>query len=217
MKRNNQKLSSKMSMIFIFSLCFVVMLCIPMLANTPTTNIMTNTIDSVYFNRNSQSYFTSTFDKNYSTEIIKQNLLQEVDKYIHNVNPNLQQRNKLALQVVESALSQNIDICFILAQGTIETSFGCYGAGRTSSRKSIFGVTRRYGSYTECIDDYISLLKRSYLVNGKTEHHLMRNYVNSSGYRYASNTKYEYELKNAYDGIKKTTKIFTLQKQLEDV
>ena len=63
---------------------------------------------------------------------------------------------EISEHIVNRALDNHIDICFILAQGHLETHFGSYGIGK--SRKSIFGVYKYYGSYTECIDYYINFL-----------------------------------------------------------
>lgn len=116
----------------------------------------------------------------------------------------------IAREIINKALENNIDICFILAQGTIETNLGTTGIGRT--RKSIFGVYKTYRSYSESIDDYIRLLKTKYLVNGKTVHHLMNNYVNKNGHRYAGNQRYEYMLKSKYKEILNNTSLHKLQR-----
>ena len=115
---------------------------------------------------------------------------------------------EISEHIVNRALDNHIDICFILAQGHLETSFGSYGIGK--SKKSIFGVYKHYNSYTECIDYYVYLLRSNYLVN-KTETQLMNNYVNKNGYRYAEDKKYEHKLKNYYSKVNKSTSISELQ------
>ena len=141
---------------------------------------------------------------------IKKKLIEEVEGYIYKGFP---KTNKTIPQsIVEKGLENNVDIIFMMAQTQIETSFGLAGAGRETSRRSLFGVAlRKYGSYDEAIGDYVDILKKKYLVNGKTEKHLMNNYVTKGGSRYAGNPKYEVELRSAYNRIRSKTKIKTLQ------
>lgn len=139
-------------------------------------------------------------------------LVSEVEQYIKKQSPNAYKG--ISKYLVQKCLDNNIDICFAMAQTQIETNFGTTGAGRATSRRSLFGVAgRTYSSYENAIDGYIDLLKSSYLCNGKTEQHLMKNYVNKHGYRYASGTQYEVKLKKAYEAIKHVTSIDELQKQ----
>lgn len=227
-----KSLKTKMSMILSFSLVLIFMFGISSYAYSPGSMYY---IDSTYnikakyftnfdtgikqdsFNKNLNTFNLTDAFKQDSTEIYKQKLIDDVDKYLYEINPSIKKRKHLANQIVDLALLENIDICFILAQGTIETGFGRAGVGRYSSRKSIFGVCKRYNTYEECIDDYIKLLRKSYLGKHKTEHHLMNNYVTLSGYRYAESTNYEYKLKNAYKSIKKKTDIYCFQNELKQL
>lgn len=119
---------------------------------------------------------------------------------------------KLAEYLVDNALEHNIDLCFMMSQTKIETGFGTAGAGRESSRRSLFGVIKkRYSTYDEAIEDYCQLLKKSYLVKGRTEQDLMRRYVTGSGYRYAGNPNYEQELSRTYKEIVNSTDLKILQ------
>lgn len=119
---------------------------------------------------------------------------------------------KLAEYLVDNALEHNIDLCFMMSQTKIETGFGTSGAGRESSRRSLFGVIKkRYSTYDEAIEDYCQLLKKSYLVKGRTEQDLMRRYVTGSGYRYAGNPNYEQELSRTYKEIVSSTDLKILQ------
>ena len=111
--------------------------------------------------------------------------------------------------IINEALENDIDICFILAQGTIETHLGTTGIGKT--RKSIFGIYKTYSSYERCIKDYIRVLKKFYLVHKRTEQHLMKQYANISGHRYAGDKGYEQRLRKTYAEIIKTTNIHELQ------
>lgn len=129
---------------------------------------------------------------------------------------NSTERTEIAKTIIDIALDNDIDICFILAQGTIETHLGTAGIGRPTSRKSIFGVYRTYKSYEDCINDYAKILKKSYLTRGRTEVDLMKNYVTTGGARYAGNPNYEYELKKKYLEIRKTTNLHDLQVKLKE-
>jgi hypothetical protein len=78
----------------------------------------------------------------------------------------------------------------------------------------MFGViSKKYPNYETAINHYCKVLKKYYLVKGRTEHHLMSKYVTGTGGRYAKNPKYEKELKIAYNQIKRTTNIYLLQQE----
>ena len=161
-------------------------------------------------NNNSEIAINSINKKEILKENLKNDLTKEVSMYIldNSKHTDLLFVRKISKHIVNRALDNHIDICFILAQGHLETGFGSYGIGK--SKKSIFGVYKHYNSYIECIDYYIYLLRSSYLVN-KTEKQLMNNYVNKNGYRYAGDKKYELKLKNFYSKVNKSTSILELQ------
>lgn len=141
---------------------------------------------------------------------IKNQLIEQVENYIYKSFPKT--HKTIPTSIVEIGLEKNVDILFMMAQTQIETSFGTAGAGRESSRRSLFGVAkRRYGTYNEAINDYVALLKKSYLTKDRTEQDLMRRYTTTSGYKYAGSPNYEAELRNAYSNIKRKTKIKELQ------
>jgi len=143
---------------------------------------------------------------------IKNQLIEQVENYIYKSFPKT--HKTIPTSIVEIGLEKNVDILFMMAQTQIETSFGTTGAGRESSRRSLFGVAkRRYSTYDEAINDYVALLKKSYLTRGRTEQDLMRRYITMSGYKYAGNPNYEAELRNAYSNIKRKTKIKELQNE----
>ncbi len=143
---------------------------------------------------------------------IEKELKAEVKNYITKIYPNCP--DEIPNKLVEIGLFEGIDICFMMAQAQIETHFGKLGKGRATSRHSLFGVEfKRYKSYTEAIIEYARLLKKSYLVNGKTEQSLMRRYVNKSGNRYAANPRYEAEISRVYKEILSKTTISQLQQQ----
>ena len=149
-------------------------------------------------------------------ENLKNDLTSEVSTYILNNSKHTDKLfvTEISEHIVNKALDNHIDICFILAQGHLETAFGSYGIGK--SKKSIFGVYKHYESYIECIDYYVYLLCNSYLVN-KTEKQLMNNYINKNGYRYAEDKNYEYKLKNYYSKVNNSTSISELQSKYIDL
>ena len=142
---------------------------------------------------------------------LREQMLDEVTSYIKKVAPTSYEA--LPACMVEQCLENELDLCFMLSQTQLETCFGTQGMGRATSRYSMFGVSRRYTSYENCIADYVALLKSNYLVNGRTEQDLMKNYVNDGGFRYASSPTYEEELSATYKRVVKSTNIRDLQRQ----
>ena len=137
----------------------------------------------------------------------------EVDNYITSVAP---KANIDPFLMIDLCAEYDVDIRFVLAQGQIESHFATKGtAARTLS---IFNVgaydghsaarQRRNGfgfsDPNESIEPYLILITNEYMVNGKTESDLMKNYVNGLGMRYASNPKYESMLRSVYKRISNT-------------
>ena len=138
-------------------------------------------------------------------------LMDEVHCYIYKQSPRM--ASVLSKHIVDIALENEFDICFMLAQAKLETTFGKHGSGKT--RKSVFGVNKRYSSYEHCISDYVDIVKKKYLGKHKTEQHLLHNYVTLRGNcRYAGNKNYETELKNVYNQILAKTDIKRLQNEI---
>ena len=143
-------------------------------------------------------------------EIARNQLAIEVDNYISSVAP---KANIDAFLMIDLCSEYGVDIRFVLAQGQIESHFATKGtAARTLS---IFNVgaydghsasrQRRNGfgfsDPNESIEPYLQLITTEYMVNGKTESDLMKNYVNNLGMRYASNPRYEKMLRSVYKRI----------------
>ena len=149
----------------------------------------------------------------YKKENLKLDLINEVDSYIRKYFPKAP--SNLADILVANAIEHDFDLCFMMAQTQIETGFGTAGAGRTSSRRSLFGVCKRYKNYENAVDDYCRLVNKSYLGSKRTIHDLMRNYITLGGARYAGNRSYEKELKRQYNVIKSNTKISKMQSDLQ--
>jgi flagellum-specific peptidoglycan hydrolase FlgJ len=165
----------------------------------PNIEVVETTIDTV-------------IDNDIIKDSIKNEIIQEVAKYIKTKTS--KSHEFIPKYLVHAGLSNNIDICFMMAQTQIETNYGTLGAGRESSRRSMFGVIKRnYPDYESAINHYCEVLKKYYLVKGRTEQHLMTKYVTSKGGKYAGDPNYEKSLKTAYNSIKRSTKIYSLQQE----
>lgn len=154
--------------------------------------------------------------KRLQKDSIKNELINSVEEYIKSKAP--KSHDSIPTYIVEHALVYDIDLCFMMSQTQLETNFGTAGAGRESSKRSLFGVYiypgtpfKGYKNYDVAIEDYCKLLRRSYLVKGRDEHYLMKNYINGSGNRYAGAERYEASLRANYKTIKSTTDIDRLQ------
>ena len=147
---------------------------------------------------------------------IKTELISSVTEYINKQAP--KSHDSIPTYLVNYALKYDIDLCFMMGQTQIETNFGTSGAGRESSKRSLFGVHiypgtpfKGYKNYDIAIEEYCKLLRKSYLVKGRDEKFLMRNYINRSGNRYAGAPNYEAHLSQTYRTIKNSTNIASLQ------
>lgn len=191
----------KFKKILLFALMFLL----------PLISINAATIDS-----NNYAYGSINTEIEVNNKPTKESIIESINKeaitFVKKYYPNCP--DIISTYIVKKGLEHDIDICFMLAQTQLETSFGKAGIGRSSSRHSLFGVERRhYSNYVEAINDYVKLLKTSYLVKGRTEQNLLKNYVNKGGYRYAGNPNYEVSLRKYYNTICNVTKIKSLQNQ----
>lgn len=141
-------------------------------------------------------------------------LVDEVQNYINNIAPT---SNLRGYAVVEECLEYNIDICFVLAQGEIESHFATKGIGGKLNNVFNVGIfddyteekvasKYKYDCPNESIQPYLQLLSNRYLVNA-CEYDLMENYVDINNNRYATDTCYEMKLKSKYNNLIETTSI----------
>ena len=141
-------------------------------------------------------------------------LVNEVQNYITQVAPS---SNLRGYAIVEECEKYDVDICFVLAQGEVESSFGTKGIA--SKLNCVFNVgiydnktaeqvedKYRFEYPNESIEPYLKLLTTKYLVN-KLEHDLMRKFVDINGNRYASDKDYEIKISSKYKSICENTKI----------
>ena len=144
----------------------------------------------------------------------KSDLVDEVQAYIDLVAPT---SNLRGYALVEECEKYNVDICFALTQGEIESHFGTKGLGSKINNvfnvgvfdgKSLNEIDKKYrpDHPNESISLYLQLLTTNYLVE-KTEEDLIKNYVDKNGNRYASNPDYESMFSAKYKYIVDNTKI----------
>ena len=202
---------------FMMSMLFILMLGCSIHCGCATKSSHLTRIDTTSTSITTNQLTLSLTENDSIGQVLSQNdslLFANVFDYISQVSKrNSTERNEIAKTIINIALENDIDICFILAQGTIETHLGTTGIGRT--RKSIFGVYKTYPSYEACINDYARILKKWYLTRGRNEHDLMKHYVTTGGARYAGSTNYEVELKKKYLEIKSKTNLHDLQVRIK--
>lgn len=154
---------------------------------------------------------------------IKLSLVDKVDNYIKNVAKSSALNG---LVIVNMCLEYDIDICFVLAQGEQESHFGTKGIARkTNSVFNVFAfdghdynMINKNGKYVhpnDCVEPYLKLLKRDYLVDGKTEYDMLKKYVNKRGQRYASDPEYEKILFDKVNKIRTNTNIDSTYQELK--
>lgn len=170
------------------------------------------------FIKNNNANDTTKIDEAQNSVLKRDSLrIRLIDDVNNHIRKNFRiHDNNLPMYLVDYSLKYNIDLCFMMAQTTIETGFGTAGAGRPSSRHSLFGVCKRYSNYDNAVEDYCKLLRSSYLGDRKTEHDLMKKYVTLSGYRYAGSRRYEQNLSAEYKRIRSKTQIYELWTELKN-
>ena len=152
---------------------------------------------------------------------VKSTLCDEIQNYITSVAPS---SNLRGYAVIEECIHYNIDICFVLAQGELESHFATKGIGGKFNNVFNVGIydnlthseiskNYKYDYPNQSIRPYLELLTKFYLVN-KTEEDLLNDFVNNQGNRYASDVNYEKKLKEKIGYIKLTTNIDELQDKL---
>ena len=150
-------------------------------------------------------------------------LINEVQNYIDMV---AYTSNLRGYAVVEECEKYDVNICFVLAQGEMESHFGTKGiASKLNSvfnvgiydGKTIEEINNKYKFQypNESIEPYLKLLTTKYLVN-KTEEDLLKDFVDINGNRYASNPNYEIMVSDKYKFITENTKIVEYYTQMKN-
>jgi len=148
-----------------------------------------------------------------STEIIKDSLTKLLIEEVSNVIQDYAPESELSPDsIVLNCIKYEVDLSFVLAQGINESHLGTKGlAVKTNSvwnvgsfdSATVETARCRYETQNESIKYYLVHLKNNYLVD-KTESDLLYNFVNVSGYRYASSLAYESDLRSIYNKLNRT-------------
>lgn len=167
-----------------------------------------------------QSHYQDPCDYNY--EIYRGNLdlkyYKTKDSLVTNINKYIQKMSNGkscldGLNLLNACDEYNIDLKFVLVQGQLESSFGSLGiAAKTNSvfnvhsydnksARDIINEGKGYSHPNQSVRPYLNLLRKRYLVDGKTEMDMFDNFVDKDGKRYASAENYEQSLMSAYNNI----------------
>jgi flagellum-specific peptidoglycan hydrolase FlgJ len=156
--------------------------------------------------------------KQYNVKVdITNSLKKEVKMYIDKIAPG----SKVSADTLTNiCLKYKINICFVLAQGHLESHFGTRGMATFTN--SVFNVgtfdngiiIRNYKTANQSLEPYVVLLISNYLNKEKSVDTLINNYKNKNGYRYAMANNYEEQLKIIYNRLKYNTNINNLQNLL---
>lgn len=169
---------------------------------------------SIEYDNHSLSVYSSNLQDKYIRS--KANLVDSINKYIITIAPTATLNGS---EVLRGCEEYNIDICFALAQGQLESHFATKGvAAKTNSVWNVFsydnlkaddiiknGKGYKHPDYS--IQPYMELLSEKYLIDGKTEMDLLDNFVNVNGDRYASNPNYEKQLYGIYVKVNEVVNI----------
>lgn len=158
----------------------------------------------------------------YKYHIYQEKLTDMIEEYI---DRNSQGSIISADTIVKYSLKYDVSVSFVLAQAQVESHFGTRGIAKRTN--SVFNVGTfdngdilyKYNHPNQSIEPYIKLLKQDYLIDGKDVQDLMKtnNFVNHSGYRYASNNHYEYQIRRTYNEIKDSTKIALVEDKIKNL
>ena len=122
-----------------------------------------------------------------------------MEKALANQGYSLKSTNLKPETLVLASIETGFDLPFLMAVAHQESCFGA--TPRAKRTNSVFSVgsydngknTKTYADPNDSVADYIDLLKRRYLVDGKTIFDLLKPgmFVNDVGNRYASDKNYE--------------------------
>ena len=142
----------------------------------------------------------------------KAQIVDEMEKYMGYYAPD---HNVSAILVLKYADHFNIDPRIFLVQGLAESHYGTKGLARRTNSVCNVGawddgtIKNTYTHPDRSIKPYFELLAKQYLVN-KTEEDLLKEFINTSGNRYASYVHYEKELQKLWEDVNQKTKLDSL-------
>ena len=130
-------------------------------------------------------------------------------KALENQNYSLQSTKLKPETLVKASMETGFDLPFIMAVAHQESCFGA--TPRAKRTGSVFSVglydnghnAMTYSDPNDSVYGFINLLNNDYLRNGKSLSDLLKpgNFVNHNGDRYASDSNYEYKIRNLRDKI----------------
>lgn len=206
----------------LLEICTVIFMCgylllIPIVIDGCTTN----------------KVYTEETEKIDSLDVLREQVIEtycslvlEVDKYITSIAPDSKVSANTFVDLCEE---YNVDIRLALTQGHIESHFATKGTaaktnsifnvgafdGHSANTQIKNGYGYKHPDYS--IEPYLKLLTTRYLVNGKSEKDLLKNFVDKSGHRYASSKNYELSLTNQWKKINDTTNIEPLYNEYKEL
>lgn len=144
-----------------------------------------------------------------SIDSLRKQLIFSVDSYMRNFYP----KTKLSSEhIVDMCIKHDFDIPLLLSQALQESCFG-----KVTRGNSVFGVQkRRYSHVNESVDDYIRLMKKSYVRNRTPEECIAMNFnvEGSRKYRYAGDSNYGRTIKRHRTRIIRDTEIKDLHEKI---
>lgn len=163
---------------------------------------------------------TSVININSSlNDLYKTELIDEVDSYIEKYA----KKSKMSADnIVELALKYDYDIPLMLAQFHLESHFASLGIAYKTNNVANVGnmddgtILYKFKHPDDSVEPYIKLIINDYLKN-KSVDDLLNNFVNYRNQRYASDVLYENKVKQKRNYIIKNTKIYKLQKSINNL
>ena len=152
-------------------------------------------------------------------DLYKTELINEVDSYIERYA----KKSKMSADnIVELALKYDYDISLMLAQFHLESHFASFGIAYKTNNVANVGnmddgtMLYKFKHPDDSVEPYIKLMINDYLKN-KSVDDLLNNFVNYRNQRYASDVLYENKVKQKRNYIIKNTKIYKLQKSINNL
>lgn len=157
--------------------------------------------------KNEELYFKQEIYRQTTSELVI-----AVSSYINSYGADSQLSAKLIITLSDM---YDINLKLILAQAHLESHFGTKGIAKQTN--SIFNVGTfdngtvlyTYDDPNNSIEPYLILLRNNYLID-KNEDDLLNDFVDINGNRYASNKRYENQLRKIVKKIEKETPIDSL-------
>ena len=146
-----------------------------------------------------------------SIENVKSDLIGEVSGYIRKYAP---KSRMSAANIVDQCLEKDFDLPLLLSQAHQETHFATCGSN------NCFGLMngKRYTHPDQCVEDYISLMQRRYIINRTVDEALESNLRLEKGGGYYSETPtYSKTISGLRNNIIRDTRIAILVDSINDL